>query len=381
MANQSTNLEFQLPDPSGTNRALRTAEGLNDADGALSGILELDMGVLSSPYTIPYSSAEGGVKTGLQFMLMRLTGSPGGAFTIVVPANKHLFVITNETSQTGTVKVSGQTGVSVPAGDTLLVIVNGTDVEDITLTTASGSLASTTEVLTGTNITKAVTPDALAALWEKGSDVASAGTISLGEGGFFHVTGTTTITDIDFATAKDGRIAFVVFDGILTLTHNATTLKLPGNANITTAAGDRAIFVQDSSDNVICISYVRADGSPLNSHILRDNVSSNLTSGFTSTAFSAGTKSSGTFTPDPSNGNLQYYTNGGAHTLDPPSAGSGDSLTMVIKITNNGSAGAITTSGFDKVSGDSFTTTNGDIFMCYAAVIGSTSHLNVVAMQ
>lgn len=137
--------------------------------------------------------------------------------------------------------------------------------------TVSGivELATTTETLTGTDATRAVTPDGLAALWEKGSDVASSGTTSLGEGGFFHITGTTTITDIDFATAKDGRSAVVVFDGVLTLTHNGTTLVLPGAQNILTAAGDTACFVQDSSDNVICVWYRRASGLPLLPNIVR----------------------------------------------------------------------------------------------------------------
>ncbi|PBB21131.1 DUF2793 domain-containing protein [Mesorhizobium sp. WSM4313] len=133
-----------------------------------------------------------------------------------------------------------------------------------TFTLGGGGLTATTiETLTGTDTAKAVTPDALAALWEKGANVASSGAISLGEGGLFHITGTTTVTDIDWATAKDGRVAILIFDGVLTLTHNATTLKLPGGANITTAAGDRAIFVQDNSDNVICIAYIRADGTQL----------------------------------------------------------------------------------------------------------------------
>jgi hypothetical protein len=123
--------------------------------------------------------------------------------------------------------------------------------------------ASTTEVLTGTNATKAVTPDALAALWEKGANIASAGTISVGEGGFFHVTGTTGITDIDFATATNGRGVWIEFDGILTITHNATTMNLPGGANITTAAGDRMLAVQDSGDNVHVLVYQRADGTPI----------------------------------------------------------------------------------------------------------------------
>ena len=126
-----------------------------------------------------------------------------------------------------------------------------------------GSTASTTEVLTGTDTAKAVTPDSLAALWEKGADIASAGTIAVGEGGLFHVTGTTTITDIDPATDKAGRAFKLVFDGILTLTHNASTLILPTGANITTAAGDVAEFVSEGSDAVRCTSYMRASGSPL----------------------------------------------------------------------------------------------------------------------
>ena len=129
--------------------------------------------------------------------------------------------------------------------------------------TVSSSIAaaSTTEQLTGTDSTKYATSDSVAALWEKGSDIASAGTISIGEGGYFHVTGTTTITDIDFATAKNGRWAMLVFDGALTLTHNATTLILPGAANITTAAGDSCLVYQDNSDNVKVTAYQRADGT------------------------------------------------------------------------------------------------------------------------
>jgi hypothetical protein len=127
----------------------------------------------------------------------------------------------------------------------------------------SGSPASTTDVLTGTNTTKFVTSDALAALWEKGSNIASAGTISIGEGGVFHITGTTTITDIDFATDHTGRGSWIIFDGILTLTHNGTTLILPTGANITTAAGDAAYVVSEGSDAVRVLCYQRKDGTAL----------------------------------------------------------------------------------------------------------------------
>lgn len=135
-----------------------------------------------------------------------------------------------------------------------------------------GTAATTTEVLTGVDTTKYVSPDGLAALWEKGTDVASAATISLGEGGFFHITGTVTITDIDFATPKDGRVAILEFDGTLTLTHNGTSLSLPGDGNIVTRAGDWCIVVQDATDNVRVIHYQRKMAPPGHAQTLFGNI-------------------------------------------------------------------------------------------------------------
>jgi hypothetical protein len=100
-------------------------------------------------------------------------------------------------------------------------------------------------------------------VFAQGSNVASAGTITLGNGGYFNVTGTTAITDIDFTDDKAGRLVWLRFAGILTLTHNASTLILPTGANITTAAGDMALFVSEGADAMRCLAYTRADGSPL----------------------------------------------------------------------------------------------------------------------
>lgn len=145
---------------------------------------------------------------------------------------------------------------------TYFVVLNPVVASTAASDTASGvvELATTTEVLTGTDTARAVTPDALAALWEQGSDVASATTTSLAEGGYFNITGTTTISDIDFGTDKAGRKAWVKFAGALTLTHSSN-LILPGAANITTAAGDTACFVSEGTDVVRCVSYNKADGT------------------------------------------------------------------------------------------------------------------------
>ncbi len=90
--------------------------------------------------------------------------------------------------------------------------------------------------------------------------VASATTTDLGavNSPLVSITGTTTITG--FGTAAAGRIRRGRFTGILTLTHNATSLILPGGANITTAAGDRLEAVSLGSGNWVVYWYARADG-------------------------------------------------------------------------------------------------------------------------
>ena len=95
----------------------------------------------------------------------------------------------------------------------------------------------------------------------KGANIASATTTDIGAatGNFIHITGTTTITSLG-STAQAGTQIEAIFDGALTLTHNASSLILPGGANITTAAGDRATFICESAGNWYCTNYVKATG-------------------------------------------------------------------------------------------------------------------------
>jgi hypothetical protein len=51
----------------------------------------------------------------------------------------------------------------------------------------------------------------------------------------------------------------VIFDGALTLAHSATANNLPGGANITTAANDRALYWSDGT-TVYCAAYNKASG-------------------------------------------------------------------------------------------------------------------------
>lgn len=93
--------------------------------------------------------------------------------------------------------------------------------------------------------------------------VASAATVDVGAISAVDITvsGTTTITSL--GTAVNGLARRLTFSGVLTLTHNGTSLILPGAANITTAAGDVATFLSLGSGNWRCTDYQRASGLPV----------------------------------------------------------------------------------------------------------------------
>lgn len=199
----------------------------------------------------------------------------------------------------------------------------------------------------------------------------------------------------------------------------ATTVKTSGGTGISVPNGKRTMLACDGTNVVSAIDYilsltagtlgVRSSGAAFDlqlasSEVLTANRALSvvlgdaartltlsasgtasmldvedqaLTGGAIVTSKSLGTVSSGTTTPDPGDRPLQHYTNGGAHTLGVSSnAGS-----IVLDITNNASAGAITTSGFTKVVGDAFTTTNGHKFRCSITIGNGGSLLQVQALQ
>jgi len=101
--------------------------------------------------------------------------------------------------------------------------------------------------------------ETVADLFVKGADIASADPLVVGtDGHFFDVTGTTGFASM---TVAAGRLFMVQFDGALVLTHHATNLDLPGEANITTAAGDVAICYATAASTVQVVSYTKADGT------------------------------------------------------------------------------------------------------------------------
>lgn len=92
--------------------------------------------------TIPYG-ASGTARN----MYIQFNGTGGG--TVEVPANKKLYFVYNNTSSAITVKVSGQTGVSVPAAAKMILVCNGTDVVVATNYLAALTLGAALPVASG----------------------------------------------------------------------------------------------------------------------------------------------------------------------------------------------------------------------------------------
>lgn len=97
-------------------------------------------------------------------MRLVLTGTSGGARQLVVPALEKIYIVQNNLADACTVKVSGQPGVAVPAGKTMWLCNDGTDVKDVVthlssltlaspLPVASGGTGSATATFSGANIT------------------------------------------------------------------------------------------------------------------------------------------------------------------------------------------------------------------------------------
>jgi hypothetical protein len=196
------------------------------------------------------------------------------------------------------------------------------------------------------------------------------------DGNTVHVTGTNAITD--FGTPKSaGDSMWVIFDAAASVV-DSSTITVAGNTNYQAAANDLALVYALTTSTFLFMPFPNSGSSPVyDADTLKADTDDTLSGGYQYTTDADGTKTSGTYTPAYTGGNVKTATNGGAHTLAPQS-GNG---TIIIQYTNDGSAGSITTSGWDKVSGDSVTTTSGHDFMFYLTVVGAFQHLHVVALQ
>jgi len=176
-------------------------------------------------------------------MFIELTGT-GGA-SLIVPANKKLYFIYNNTPVATTVKVSGQTGLLVPAGSKFLMVCDGTDVVgainrlgSLTLTSALTAANGGTGVATLTGVAYGNGTSAFTAA--TGAQIATA----------IGATSVTNATNATNATTSNS----IANSGGWSVTPSGT--KLYFNYNGTNVAS------LDSSGNLITLADITAYGTP-----------------------------------------------------------------------------------------------------------------------
>ncbi len=177
-------------------------------------------------------------------MFIELTGTGGASTNLIVPTNKKLYFVYNNASGAVTVKVAGQTGVSVAVGAKVILVSNGTDIVEATsyITGVPSSLTVTTLNATSASIT-----------------TLTGTTLGYSSANITTVTGTTisatnmgaqATTQFQAASANittvTGTTAGFSSANITTLSGTTATYT---SANITTVTGTAATFTT-SSDGV-----------------------------------------------------------------------------------------------------------------------------------
>ena len=80
---------------------------------------------------------------------LNLTGTSGGAQNLIVPAIEKVYIVNNGCADTITIKNSGGTGIAVPAGKTMWVYNNGTNVVDVSTHLTSLTLGTALPIASG----------------------------------------------------------------------------------------------------------------------------------------------------------------------------------------------------------------------------------------
>jgi hypothetical protein len=202
-------------------------------------------------------------------LYLNLSGTLSGAADLVVPALQKSYLVKNGTTggYAVTIKVTGQTGVSIPNGKTVWVYNNGTDVVTAVdhipsltlgaaLPIASGGTGSTSTTFVDltTNVTGTLpVANGGTGITSFGTGVATAlGQNVTGSGGIALATSPTFVTPV-LGTPTSGTLSTCTADGTNPVGFKNIPLSGTKTASYTLVAGDVGKFVELGASGTIVI--------------------------------------------------------------------------------------------------------------------------------
>ncbi len=353
----AANLSGAVAVANGGTGATSAANARNNL-GASTGVWPATLGGTGlSAYTsggIPYANSTTSLLSSGALTLhgVVIGGGAGGAPVSTAAGTIGYPLVSNGSSSDPTFQQVDYTGIANLA---ILPVHLSVGAVDLSTTKVTGTNPLTKG---GTGATTAI--GALDSLITAEANVTSATTTDLGAASTrnVNITGTTTITG--FGTVTAGVMRWGRFAGSLTLTHNATSLILPGGANITTAANDRFAAVSLGSGNWLVYVYQKADGTAIVGGAGGGDFSSNTSTSvdseillFSGTAGKTGKRATGTGIAKVTSGVL------GTETISTPLAESGGTLSIANAAADGSTKGAASFAAAD------FNATSGNITLDY----------------
>jgi len=251
--------------------------------------------VSMSSTTITLSLTNSNAAQDARAIYLNLTGSPGGAAVLEVPAVQKPYIVKNGSNQQVTIKVTGQTGVAIPTGKTAIVYNNGTDVVGAIDYIPSLVLGAALPVASGgTGITSFGTGVATFLGTPSSANLRTAVTDETGSGALVFATSPTLVTPV-LGTPTSGTLSGCTVDGTdavgfrntpinsrsaaytlvladsgKTILHpiadnNARTFTIPANSSVAYPVGTVVTFINLINTVTIAITtntmYLAGDGA------------------------------------------------------------------------------------------------------------------------
>jgi hypothetical protein len=217
--------------------------------------------VTMSSTTITLTLSNSNAAQDARAIYLNLTGSPGGAAVLEVPAVQKPYIVKNGSDQQVTIKVSGQTGVPIPTLKTALVYNNGTDVVTAIDFIPSLVLGAALPVASGgTGITSFGTGVATFLGTPSSANLAAALTDETGSGLLVFATSPTLVTPV-LGTPSSGTLSGCTVDGTDAVGFRNTPVNSQSAAYETVLADSGKTILHPVADDNARIFTIPANSS------------------------------------------------------------------------------------------------------------------------